>query len=68
MNVLSELKLLLIFVVATLLYIVFLGVLLQDWGRGIVQGVLWGIIMAMVIPKVSDWRAERRIRKSREEK
>ncbi len=63
MSVLSELKLLLRLWVAVLIYIVFLGIMLQDWGRAIIQGLLWGLAMSFVWPRVLDWLAERELRK-----
>ena len=67
MSVFSELKLLLKFWLAVLCYIVFLGIVLHDWGRAIIQGVLWGLVMSFVLPRLLDWLAERELRKSLED-
>ena len=68
MNVFSELKLLLKLWLAILFYILFLGIVLQDWGRAIIQGVLWGLVVSFVWPRVLDWVSERELRKSFERK
>ena len=64
MNVPSDLGLLLRVWLAILLYIVFLGILSKDWGGAIFQGLIWGLIMSFVLPRVLDLVAERELRKS----
>lgn len=59
MTLFTELKMLLKFWLVVLVYIVFLGLVLQDWGRAVIQGTLWGLVMAFVSPRVFDWVAER---------
>lgn len=68
MTLFTELKLLLKFWLVVLAYIVFLGLVLQDWGRAVIQGILWGLVMAFVSPRVFDWVAERELKKSFERK
>ena len=59
MNLLSELKILLRFWLGILVYIVLLGIVQRDWAGAIVQGLLWGMVMALLYPGLS----ERELRK-----
>jgi hypothetical protein len=64
----SDLKFLLGWVLGTILFILLLGTMLQDWYWACVLGVLWGVYMFQVMPKILARQAERHKSKSGEGK
>jgi hypothetical protein len=56
----SDGQIIMTMMVATLLYILFLAIVYQDWARAAISGIGWGILMIIFFPRALDWWESRK--------